>query len=39
MRSAAERDNVSDELGGVLCFEMGAASLMDSFPYHSEHFF
>jgi nucleoside phosphorylase len=32
MRSAAERDRVSEELGGVLCFEMEAAGLMDSFP-------
>jgi nucleoside phosphorylase len=32
MRSAAERDRVSAELGGVLCFEMEAAGLMDSFP-------
>ncbi|KAJ4355061.1 hypothetical protein N0V95_003279 [Ascochyta clinopodiicola] len=32
MRSAAERDRLSAELGGVLCFEMEAAGLMDSFP-------
>jgi nucleoside phosphorylase len=32
IRSAAERDQVSAELGGVLCFEMEAAGLMDSFP-------
>jgi nucleoside phosphorylase len=32
MRSAAERDKVSVELGGVLCFEMEAAGLMNSFP-------
>jgi hypothetical protein len=32
MRSAAERDRVSAELGGVLCFEMEAAGLMNSFP-------
>ena len=32
MRSAAERDSVSAELGGVLCFEMEAAGLMNSFP-------
>jgi nucleoside phosphorylase len=32
MRSAAERDRVSVELGGVLCFEMEAAGLMNSFP-------
>jgi nucleoside phosphorylase len=32
MRDAAERDKVSSELGGVLCFEMEAAGLMNSFP-------
>ena len=32
MRSAAERDKVSAELGGVLCFEMEAAGLMNNFP-------
>ncbi|KAJ4984272.1 hypothetical protein SVAN01_10241 [Stagonosporopsis vannaccii] len=33
MRSAAERDRVSAELGGgILCFEMEAAGLMNSFP-------
>ncbi|KAI2482598.1 Pfs Nucleoside phosphorylase [Pyrenophora tritici-repentis] len=32
MRSAAERDRVSAELGGVMCFEMEAAGLMNSFP-------
>jgi nucleoside phosphorylase len=32
MRSAAERDKVSAELGGVICFEMEAAGLMNSFP-------
>ncbi|KAJ4371885.1 hypothetical protein N0V86_008439 [Didymella sp. IMI 355093] len=32
MRSAAERDKLSAELGGVLCFEMEAAGLMNSFP-------
>ncbi|KAF2823659.1 purine and uridine phosphorylase [Ophiobolus disseminans] len=32
MRSAAERDQVSVDLGGVLCFEMEAAGLMNSFP-------
>jgi nucleoside phosphorylase len=32
MRSAAERDRVSAALGGVLCFEMEAAGLMNSFP-------
>jgi nucleoside phosphorylase len=32
MRNAAERDEVSAALGGVLCFEMEAAGLMNSFP-------
>ncbi|PSN59120.1 hypothetical protein BS50DRAFT_614690 [Corynespora cassiicola Philippines] len=32
MRNAAERDRVSAELGGVLCFEMEAAGLTNSFP-------
>jgi nucleoside phosphorylase len=32
MKNAAERDKVSAELGGVLCFEMEAAGLMNSFP-------
>jgi nucleoside phosphorylase len=32
MRSAAERDKVSAELGGVLCFDMEAAGLINSFP-------
>ena len=32
MRDAAERDRVSAEFGGVLCFEMEAAGLMNSFP-------
>ncbi|OQV03529.1 NACHT domain-containing protein [Cladophialophora immunda] len=32
MRDAIERDKVSAELGGVLCFEMEAAGLMNSFP-------
>ena len=31
MKDAAERDRVSAELGGVLCFEMEAAGLMNSF--------
>jgi nucleoside phosphorylase len=31
MRDGAERDRVSIELGGVLCFEMEAAGLMNSF--------
>jgi nucleoside phosphorylase len=32
MRDATIRDRVSSELGGVLCFEMEAAGLMNSFP-------
>lgn len=32
IRSAAERDKVSVGLGKVLCFEMEAAGLMNSFP-------
>jgi nucleoside phosphorylase len=32
MRDAAQRDKVSADLGGVLCFEMEAAGLMNSFP-------
>lgn len=32
MKSAKQRDQVSNELGGVLCFEMEAAGLMNSFP-------
>ncbi|KAH4290677.1 hypothetical protein HBH64_020420 [Parastagonospora nodorum] len=32
MQSAADRDRLSAELGGVLCFEMEAAGLMNSFP-------
>lgn len=32
MRDAAERDRVSSVLGGVLCFEMEAAGLMNEFP-------
>jgi nucleoside phosphorylase len=32
MKSAVQRDKVSAELGGVLCFEMEAAGLMNSFP-------
>ncbi|XP_014553834.1 hypothetical protein COCVIDRAFT_28984 [Bipolaris victoriae FI3] len=32
IKDAAERDRVSAELGGVLCFEMEAAGLMNSFP-------
>ena len=32
MKDAAMRDKLSAELGGVLCFEMEAAGLMNSFP-------
>jgi hypothetical protein len=32
IRDAAERDRLSLELGGVLCFETEAAGLMNSFP-------
>jgi nucleoside phosphorylase len=32
MRDAAQRDSISAVLGGVLCFEMEAAGLMNSFP-------
>jgi nucleoside phosphorylase len=32
MRDAVERDRLSSELGGVLCFEMEAAGLMNIFP-------
>lgn len=32
MREGAIRDRVSSEFGGVLCFEMEAAGLMNSFP-------
>ncbi|PVH92335.1 kinase-like protein [Periconia macrospinosa] len=32
MKSAGQRDKVSEDLGGVLCFEMEAAGLMNSFP-------
>ena len=32
MRYAAERDEISKKLGGVLCFEMEAAGLMNRFP-------
>jgi nucleoside phosphorylase len=30
MRSASERDKTSAKLGGVLCFDMRAAGLMDN---------
>ncbi|KAI8939797.1 hypothetical protein NX059_003536 [Plenodomus lindquistii] len=32
IKDAAERDKISAELRGVLCFEMEAAGLMNSFP-------
>lgn len=32
IRDGATRDRVSDAFGGVLCFEMEAAGLMNSFP-------
>jgi hypothetical protein len=32
MKDAVERDKVSQDLGGVLCFEMEAAGLMNNFP-------
>ncbi|KAJ5065314.1 ankyrin repeat protein [Bipolaris maydis] len=32
MKNATVRDRISQELGGVLCFEMEAAGLMNSFP-------
>jgi len=32
IKNALERDRVSAELGGVLCFEMEAAGLMNNFP-------
>jgi nucleoside phosphorylase len=32
IKDAAQRDAVSREFGGVLCFEMEAAGLMNSFP-------
>jgi nucleoside phosphorylase len=32
MRNGLERDQISKELGGVLCFEMEAAGLMNTFP-------
>ena len=32
IKDAAERDQVSAKLGGVLCFEMEAAGLMNNFP-------
>jgi nucleoside phosphorylase len=32
IKNAAQRDSVSADLGGVLCFEMEAAGLMNTFP-------
>jgi hypothetical protein len=32
MKDGITRDRLSSELGGVLCFEMEAAGLMNSFP-------
>jgi nucleoside phosphorylase len=32
IKNAIERDRISADLGGVLCFEMEAAGLMNSFP-------
>jgi nucleoside phosphorylase len=32
MKDAMERDEISQDLGGVLCFEMEAAGLMNNFP-------
>ncbi|THY90683.1 hypothetical protein D6C92_06641 [Aureobasidium pullulans] len=32
MKDAIERDRISQDLGGVLCFEMEAAGLMNNFP-------
>jgi len=32
MRHARERDSISKKLGGILCFEMEAAGIMDCFP-------
>ena len=32
MRNGMERDRISRELGGVLCFEMEAAGLINTFP-------
>ena len=32
MKNAVERDRASAQLGGVLCFEMEAAGLMNTFP-------
>jgi nucleoside phosphorylase len=32
MKDGLERDRLSSELGGVLCFEMEAAGLMNNLP-------
>jgi nucleoside phosphorylase len=32
IENGAKRNEISDDLGGILCFEMEAAGLMDSFP-------
>ena len=32
MKNGVERDRISENLGGVLCFEMEAAGLMNTFP-------
>jgi nucleoside phosphorylase len=32
MKNGVERDRISESLGGVLCFEMEAAGLMNTFP-------
>ena len=32
IKSGTERDRISSEFGGVLCFEMEAVGLMNSFP-------
>ncbi|KAI4206290.1 MAG: hypothetical protein LQ346_001186 [Caloplaca aetnensis] len=32
MKHGTERDRISQDLGGILCFEMEAAGLMDNFP-------
>ena len=32
MKNGIERDKISQDLGGILCFEMEAAGLMDNFP-------
>lgn len=32
MKNGTNRDKISDQLGGVICFEMEAAGLMNNFP-------